>query len=318
MRPPSGLCPSVLMCRLPDGRGALTIPPGILVPTLTPVAASGGVDEDTLRTHAEWLIARGVAGLYPCGSTGEGPRLSVEQRRTVVRVTCAAAAGRVPVLAGVWGWTPGERLAEAQHAASCGAAAIAATAPLYFRPGPEAIFRHFRDLAAASPVPVVVYNIPAFAVPVPVDVTVRLARECGNVVGIKDSSGDASDMARLAAGILPHRPDFGLLTGWDAALLPMLAAGATGGTHATANAAPALVNAVFDRFAAGDIEAARAAQRRLTTLFDVLIGAGEFPLGFRLAAEAAGALPPGRSRTGADVSECQRRTVAAALAAAGA
>ena len=290
---------------------------GVLVPTLTPVAPGGGVDEDALRAHADWLVGRGVHGLYPCGSTGEGPRLTAGERRRVVAATCEAAAGRVPVLAGVWGANRAELLAEAEHAADCGAAAVAVTAPVYFRPGPDAIFEHFRAIADRCPVGVLVYDIPAFAVPVPVDVTARLAAECPNVVGIKDSSGDVSKMVRLCSRVLPDRPDFAVLTGWDAALLPMLAAGAHGGTNATANAAPGAVLAVHDAFAAGDTAAAQEAQRRLTTLFDSLLGVGEFPDGFRLAAEARGALPPSAARLpGGGGSEADRGAVRAALAAA--
>ncbi|MEM9701270.1 MAG: dihydrodipicolinate synthase family protein, partial [Planctomycetota bacterium] len=269
---------------------------GILVPTLTPRTADGGVDVEALRSHADWLIGRGVHGLYPCGSTGEGLRLTAEERRTVVKATCEAAGGRVPVLPGVYGANLGELLSECEHAADCGAAAVAVTAPIYFRPSPAAIEEHFRRLAEASPVGVLVYNIPAFAVEIPVDVTIRLATDCPNVVGVKDSSGDVSNMVRLCAAIKPRRPDFAILTGWDAALLPMLAAGADGGTNATANAAPEAVLSIFDSFNAGDHEAARDAQYLLTALFDAQIGAGEFPDGFRLAAEARGALPDSRSR----------------------
>ncbi|MFH5804079.1 dihydrodipicolinate synthase family protein [Alienimonas sp. DA493] len=295
---------------------------GILVPTLTPRAADGGVDEDALRSHADWLIGKGVHGLYPNGSTGEGVRLTAEERRRVTRATCEAAAGRVPVLTGVGGANLSETLAECEHAAECGAAAVAVTAPVYFRPSPEAIEEHFRRLAAESPVGVLVYNIPSFAVPIPVEVTVRLAKEQPNVVGVKDSSGDVSAMVRLCSQILPERPDFAILTGWDAALLPMLAAGAQGGTNATANAAPELVVEVYDRFQAGDWDAARQAQWRLTTLFDAQIGVGEFPDGIRLAAEARGALPPVEPRlpqpaAAVDGHAEARRTLAAALSAAG-
>ena len=159
-----------------------------------------------------------------------------------------------------------------------------------------------------------VYNIPAFAVPIPWAVTARLAAECENVVGVKDSSGDVSEMVRLCAAVLPDRPDFSILTGWDAALLPMLAAGARGGTHATANAAPELVLDVFDRFGAGEIGAATAAQRRLTRFFDAQIGAGEFPDGFRLAAEARGVLPESSPRLPRPAGGDDAHTVAAALA----
>ena len=269
---------------------------GVLVPTLTPVAAGGGVDEGALRAHAEWLISKGVHGLYPCGSTGEGPRLTSGERRLVLKTTCEAAAGRVPVLTGIWGANRDELLAEAEHAAGCGAAAVAVTAPVYFRPSADAIFEHFRTLASACPVGVLVYDIPAFAVAIPWEVTARLAAECPNVVGVKDSSGDASKMVRLCSNIPPGRPDFSILTGWDAALLPMLAAGCHGGTHATANAAPELVLDVFDRFGAGDLPATKAAQHRLTRFFDAQIGAGEFPDGFRLAAEARGVLPKSSPR----------------------
>ena len=261
---------------------------GILVPTLTPVAPGGGADLDALRTHADWLVGKAVHGLYPCGSTGEGPRLAAAERREVVAVTCGAAAGRVPVLAGVWGANREELLAEAEHAAGCGAAAVAVTAPVYFRPGADAIFEHFRGLAEASPVGVLVYDIPAFAVPIPWDVTAKLAAECPNVVGVKDSSGDASKMARLCAAVARDRPDFAILTGWDAALLPMLAAGADGGTNATAGVVPELTLAVGRHFREGDIAAAQAAQRKVLEVFDACIDGVPSPEGFRLAAALRG------------------------------
>ena len=290
---------------------------GVLVPTLTPRAADGGVDEAALRSHADWLIEKGVHGLYPCGSTGEGVRLTADERRAVVAATCEAAAGRVPVLAGVCGANLPELLAECGHAADRGAAAVAVTAPVYFRPSPDAIFQHFKEIADRSPVGVLVYNIPAFAVPIPVETTARLAAECQNVIGVKDSSGDASEMVRLCTQIRPDRPEFSILTGWDAALLPMLAAGAHGGTNATANAAPELVLDVYDRVSAGDLDGARDAQNRLTAFFDVLIAAGEFPDGFRLAAEARGVLPaaePRLARTDAgrgELDDAKRRVAAA-------
>ena len=261
---------------------------GILVPHMVPLDERGRIDEDELARYVSWLVERGVHGLYPNGSTGEFLRFTVEERRRIVQVVCSAAGGRVPVVAGAAEANVSETIRACEQCLEAGARAVAVVSPFYYRLSPESVYAYFREIGRHSPIDVTLYNIPMLASPIDVPTVRRLAEECPRIVGIKDSSGDVSHMIRLIAAVRPIRSDFAFLTGWDSALVPMLAAGCDGGTHATSGVAPELTRRIYDTVRAGDIEAAMELQRRLTELFDPLIQAPDFPEGFRVAAEARG------------------------------
>ena len=127
-----------------------------------------------------------------------------------------------------------------------------------------------------------------FASPIDVPTVRRLADEFARVIGIKDSTGDVAVMARLIAAIRPARPDFTFLTGWEAALAPMLMIGCDGGTHGSANVVPEVTRRIYDLARAGDLTAATAWQYRLLELFDAMFYGVEFPIGFKAAAELRG------------------------------
>jgi 2-dehydro-3-deoxy-D-pentonate aldolase len=167
-----------------------------------------------------------------------------------------------------------------------GARAVAIVSPFYYRLGPEAVYAYFREIAEHSPIDVTLYNIPMFASPIDVPTIQRLA-EFPRVVGIKDSSGDISFMLRMMQAVEPVRPDFVFLTGWEAALLPMLLMGCQGGTNATSGVAPEAMRKLFDLARAAKLAEARPLQLKLTSLFDALI-AGEFPEGFRAGVQLRG------------------------------
>ena len=274
---------------------------GVFVPTLTPVHADGRVHEEEAARLFAWLIEQGAAGLYPNGSTGEFARLDDDAQNRLLEIAVDAAAGR-PVLAGAAGGTVSQALARCEAAADRGATAAAVVAPYYYRLKPDSVEAFYRELAAASPIDLLLYNIPLFASPIPVDRIRRLALDCPRIVGIKDSSGDAAVMAEMATTIKPQRPEFTLLTGWDTQLLTMLRLGCDGGTHASANVAPAEMSALFEAFAGGDLARAERIQAPVAALFDAMIGASdgfepEFPDGFRMGAavrgfEIAGGLLP--------------------------
>jgi dihydrodipicolinate synthase/N-acetylneuraminate lyase len=261
-----------------------TQPPvsGILVPHMVPLDAHGRIDEDELARYVEWLVDRGVHGLYPNGSTGEFVRFTAEERRRIVSIVCRAAAGRVPVVAGAAEANVVETLRACEHCAAEGVRAVAIVAPFYYKLSPESVEAYFREIARHAPIDVTLYNIPMLASPIDVATVRRLAEDCPRVVGIKDSTGDISHMLRLIAAVRPVRSDFTFLTGWDPALVPMLLAGCDGGTNATAGVAPELTREVYEAVRAGDLPRAFALQARLTQLFDVLFPGGEFPEGFRV------------------------------------
>ena len=261
---------------------------GILVPHMVPLDGRGRINEEELARYVRWLVDRGVHGLYPNGSTGEFTRFTVEERRRIVSVVCEAAAGRVPVVAGAAEANVVETIAACQHALEAGARAVAIVSPFYFKLSPESVYAYFREIARESPIDVTLYNIPMLASPIDVATVRRLAEEWPRVIGIKDSSGDISQMQRLIAAVRPARPEFAFLTGWDAALVPMLLAGCDGGVHATAGVVPETTRAIYDDVRAGRLGAAFARQQRITELLDIAFLGADFPEGFRIAAGLRG------------------------------
>lgn len=283
---------------------------------MVPLDARGRIEEDELARYVCWLIDRGVHGLYPNGSTGEFTRFSAEERRHIVSVVCQAAAGRVPVVAGAAEANVAETIAACEHCLEAGARAVAIVSPFYYRLSPESVYAYFAEIAGHSPIDVTLYNIPMLASPIDVATVRRLAAEFPRIIGIKDSSGDISHMARLIAAVRGVRPDFSVLTGWDAALVPMLMIGCDGGTHATSGFAPELTRLIFDRVQAGDLRKAMALQTTLTALFDAAFQGADFPEGFRVAASVRG-FNMGESRQPATPAQREgRATLAASLRAA--
>jgi len=260
---------------------------GILTPHLVPLDPQGRIDEAELRRYVEWLIQRGVHGLYPNGSTGEFIRFTPDERRHIVRIVCDQAAGRVPVLAGAAEANIRETLAACEAYRAFGARAVAIVSPFYYKLSPESVYAYFHEIALHSPIDITLYNIPMFASPIDVPTLRRLA-EHDRIVGIKDSSGDLAFMMRMIAAIRPNRPDFAFLTGWEAVLVPMLLVGADGGTHATSGVVPELTRKMFDLTRAHQLDEAMRLQYRLLELFDAMLYSADFPEGFRAAVELRG------------------------------
>lgn len=275
---------------------------GIFTPNLMPLDSRGQINEAELRRYIDWLIAKGVHGLYPNGSTGEFTRFTAEERRRIIRIVCDQARGRVPVLAGAAEANVKETIAACEAYYEFGARAVAIVSPFYYRLSPESVYAYFREIAQNSPIDVTLYNIPMFASPIDVP-TIRRLAEFPRVVGIKDSSGDMAFMLRMMAAVQPIRPDFSFLTGWEAVLVPMLIMGVDGGTNATSGIVPEVTRKMWDLTKAGQFDQARAVQLRLLELFDTMLYSADFPEGFRAAAELRG-FQFGRSRQ--PMSESQR------------
>ncbi|MDX1962093.1 MAG: dihydrodipicolinate synthase family protein [Pirellulales bacterium] len=260
---------------------------GIFTPNLVPLDENGEIHETELRRYTDWLIERGVHGLYPNGSTGEFPRFTAEERQRIIQIVCDQAQGRVPVLAGAAEANTRETLRACEKYQEYGARAVAIVAPFYYKLGPEAVYAYFREIAQNSPIDVTLYNIPMFASPIDVATIQRLA-ELPKIVGIKDSTGDFSLMQRMMRAVRPIRPDFVFLTGWDAALVPMLLGGCQGGTHASSGVVPELTRQIFDYTQQGKNDLAWKLQAVLAELFDKMLLNVEFPEGFRLGVEIRG------------------------------
>jgi len=260
---------------------------GIFTPNIVPLDSRGNIDEAELRRYVDWLIERGVHGLYPNGSTGEFTRFTAEERRRIIKIVCEQCAGRVPVLAGAAEANVRETLSACETYASYGARAVAIVSPFYYRLSPESVYAYFREIALNTPIDVTLYNIPMFASPIDVP-TLRRLSELDRIIGIKDSSGDVAVMGRMINAVRPNRPDFVFLTGWDVVLVPMMLLGADGGTNATSGVVPELMRRLYDLTVARKIEEAIPLQLRLIELFDAMLFSADFPEGFRAGAELRG------------------------------
>lgn len=268
---------------------------GIYTPNITPVDSQGRVDEDKLCAYVDWLIERGVHGLYPNGSTGEFTRFTAQERRRIIEVLTQHVGSRVPILAGAAEANVRETIDACNTYGSLGVRAVAIVAPFYYKLGQEAVYQYFKEIGDNVSVDVTLYNIPLFASPIEVNTVRRLALDCPRIVGIKDSSGDIPHMMRMIAAVRPQRPEFSFLTGWDAALAPMLLIGCNGGTNATSGVVPELTRAIYEAATRGQWDRAMQLQYRLLPLFDAMISQPEFPEGFRRGALTRG-WDLGRSR----------------------
>lgn len=261
---------------------------GIFTPNIVPLTSDDQIDEPELRRYVDWLIDRGVHGLYPNGSTGEFTRFTAEERRRIIAIIADQTAGRVPILAGAAEANAKETIKACEHYHDLGVRAVAIVSPFYYKLSADGVYAYFKEIAINSPIDVTLYNIPMFASPIDVPTVQRLAEECPRVAAIKDSSGDLPHMMRMIDAVRPIRPEFAFLTGWDAALMPMILLGCDGGTNATSGVVPEITRKLYDLTLKGDIEQARQLQYRLLKLFDAMIYSSEFPEGFRAALRLRG------------------------------
>lgn len=261
---------------------------GIFTPNLVPYTESGDINEGELRRYVDWLIDRGVHGLYPNGSTGEFTRFTPEERRRIVAIIADQTKGRVPILAGAAEANVRETLAACEYYASLGIRAVAIVAPFYYKLSPASVYAYFKEIGDNTPIDVTLYNIPMFASPIDVPTIQRLSEECERIVAIKDSSGELPHMIRMIQAVRPNRPDFSFLTGWDAALMPMLLLGCDGGTNASSGVVPELTRKLYDLTTSHQLDEARQIQYDLVKLFDTMIYSAEFPEGFREAVNLRG------------------------------
>lgn len=261
---------------------------GIFTPNLVAFDDRGNINEPETRRYVEWLIERGVHGLYPNGSTGEFTRFTPEERRRITAVITDQVGGRVPILAGAAEANVTETLRACEYYAELGVRAVAIVAPFYYKLSPASVYAYFSEIGRNTPVDVTLYNIPMFASPIDVPTVQRLSEECERIVAIKDSSGEIPHMIRMIQAVRPNRPDFSFLTGWDAALMPMLLVGCDGGTNASSGVVPELTRKLYDLTLAARLDDARRLQYDLVTLFDAMIYQAEFPEGFRAAVKLRG------------------------------
>lgn len=261
---------------------------GIFVPNIAPYDDSGKLNEPELRRIINWLIEKGVSGLYPNGSLGEFVRLSIEERKRVIDIVTEESNGRVPVLAGAASANLDLTLDMCKHCADAGCTAVSITGPYYYKLSQEAIESYFQKLAEQSPIDIIIYNIPMFSNEISLPVLKRLAMDYPRIIGTKDSSKDLSRFMHIIHEIKSQRPEFSCLIGWEELLVPSLFMGGDGGTLSTTGVAPEVIMKIYETAKAGRWEEARDMQFRILDVFQAMISAPNFPEGFRTGYEIRG------------------------------
>jgi 4-hydroxy-tetrahydrodipicolinate synthase len=236
---------------------------GSIVAIVTPMHEDGSLDLARYRSLIDWHIQSGTAAIVAVGTTGESPTVDVDEHAQLISVAVEQCAGRIPVIAGTGGNSTREAIDLTRHAASVGAAASLQVVPYYNKPGQEGLYQHFRAVAEAVNLPVVLYNVPGRTVAdLSNDTTVRLA-QIPNIVGLKDATGD---MPR-ACDLLDRLPEsFALYSGNDDSALALMALGGHGVVSVTANVAPAEMAALCRAALGGDLVTARRINRQLLPL----------------------------------------------------
>ncbi|MDV2482031.1 4-hydroxy-tetrahydrodipicolinate synthase [Methanoculleus sp. Wushi-C6] len=238
---------------------------GILPAIITPFHRDSGssLDLEGLRSNIESLVQRGVHGVVPCGSTGESATLTFEEHEQVIGKTVEVVNGRVPVLAGTGSNNTEEAVRLTRSAKNAGADGALVISPYYNKPNRSGLVKHFTKLADLD-LPVVLYNVPGrTGQNLQPDLVIELARH-PNIVGIKEASGDITQISRIIEGTQDE--EFVVLSGDDAMTLPVLAIGGAGVISVAANIDPGRMVRMYEAFRAGDLARAQGLHHELAPL----------------------------------------------------
>jgi 4-hydroxy-tetrahydrodipicolinate synthase len=236
---------------------------GSLVALVTPMFDDGRVDYESLKRFVDFHIENGTDGLCSVGTTGESATLTVDEHIAVVKATVEYAAGRVPVIAGTGGNSTAEAIELAKLAKDAGAQMSLSVVPYYNKPSQEGIYRHFKAIAEAVDLPVILYNVPGRTVADMSNDTVVRLTEIPNIVGLKDATGD---IGRACDLIMRVPKDFALYSGDDATGMAFMLCGGNGVISVTANVAPKLMSELCKASIGGDAAAARVINDKLQGL----------------------------------------------------
>jgi 4-hydroxy-tetrahydrodipicolinate synthase len=233
---------------------------------VTPFRRDGSLDEPTLRDLIRRQIDAGINFLVPCGTTGESPTLTREEHLRVVQVAVEEAAGKTPVLGGAGGYNTHEVIELAREVEKLGADGILSVTPYYNKPTQEGLYQHYKAIANAVPLPIVVYSVQGrTGCNVEPGTLARLA-EIDNIVGVKEASGNISQMANV---IQETPDDFIVLSGDDAVTIPLIALGGRGIVSVASNEIPSEMTQIAQAALRNDFETARKLQRRYLPLLNV-------------------------------------------------
>jgi 4-hydroxy-tetrahydrodipicolinate synthase len=233
---------------------------------VTPFRRDGALDESTLRSLVKRQVDQGINFLVPCGTTGESPTLTRKEHLRVVELTLEEAQGRVPVLAGAGGYNTAEVIELAKELKAMGAGGILSVTPYYNKPTQEGLYQHFKAIADAVKLPVIVYSVQSRTGVNVEPSTLQRLSEVDYIAGVKEASGNISQMA----AVVHHVPSsFTVLSGDDAIAIPLIALGGRGIISVVSNEIPAEMTALVKYALANEFAAARDLQRKYLTLMEV-------------------------------------------------
>jgi len=260
---------------------------GLIPPMVTPLDEKRRLDKAGVKNMVNHLLAGGVDGIFLLGTTGEGPHLSYAIREELVKETCRLVKGRVPVLVGITETDLDDALAFAKKCKGFGAAAVVAAPPYYFKLTQAECVAWFTEMADRSPLPVVVYDMPAHTDTVIEPATIAKLAAHPNIVAMKDSSSVIALFNKFRVALEPFGDTFSLFMGPDEAMGEAVLFGADGGVCTGANLWPAQFKAMYLAAKKGDVAEVRRLQRFTTTSSYLLYGLGQGQIGFLKGVKAA-------------------------------
>ncbi len=237
---------------------------GSAVALVTPFKADSSVDTDALRRLVQFHLEAGTDIIITCGTTGESPTLSGDEQSAIIHTVKSEAGNNIIVAAGAGTNDTKHAVELAKNAEKAGAAAILSVAPYYNKPSQEGIYQHYRHIAEAVSVPIIIYNVPGrTGCNVAASTILRLAKDFENIAAVKEASENISQISEL----LEERPaHFSVLTGEDSLILPFMAMGGDGAISVAANQIPAQIKQLIEAAGRGDLECARSINRRYRKL----------------------------------------------------
>jgi 4-hydroxy-tetrahydrodipicolinate synthase len=232
---------------------------------VTPFRRDGSLDEATMRVLVRRQVAAGIDFVCPCGTTGESPTLTRQEHLRVVELTLEEAKGKVPIVAGAGGYNTAEVIALVRELEAMGADGIVSVSPYYNKPTQEGLYQHYKAIAAATKLPVLLYSVQSRTGVNIEAATVKRLSEIDNIVGIKEASGNIAQMGAILNTV---RDSFVVLSGDDAMAMPMMSLGGRGVISVASNEAPAEMTQLARLCNAGNFVAARTLHRRLLALME--------------------------------------------------
>lgn len=270
---------------------------GLMPALVTPFDERGEVDLQAAEAMVERAIDAGVDGFVVLGSTGEFSHLDSTERQRFAEEVASLIGGRVPLIVGVGASGTREAVALSRHAEEIGAQAVVVVSPFYWKIGEEALFKHFATVAEAVNIPTLIYNFPALTgIDLSPTLVGRIARECPNIVGIKDTVTEYMHTVSVIREVKPIRPDFSVLVGFEDQILPAMLAGGDGAISGLSNIAPELFVRLVRAAQNGDLQTAADLHRQILPLMTL----------YGLSDPGVGAIKVAMSKRGAPISPTVR------------